>query len=59
MATQFDPEYYQDLPVMTAKQVSKYYRPLDKLDDVPERYLMETDDFLMHFNTRPTPYPPA
>ena len=59
MANLFGSADYQDLPVMTAKQVSKYYRPHDKLDDVPQRYLMETEDFLKHFNTRETPIPPA
>ncbi|MDE2039552.1 MAG: hypothetical protein KGO96_01035 [Elusimicrobia bacterium] len=59
MANLFGSADYQDLPVMTAKQVSKYYHANVDPTNIPARYLMETDDFLMHFNTRDTPLPPA
>lgn len=59
MANLFGSSDYQDLPVMTAKQVSKYYHANVEPANVPARYLMETDEFLMHFNIRDTPVPPA
>lgn len=59
MTNLFGSADYQDLQVMTSKQVSKYYHANVAPANVPARYLMETDDFLMHFNTRETPIPPA
>lgn len=42
----------QDLSVMTAKQVSKYFNPHLRVEDIPKRYLMEAGEFLKHFNSR-------
>jgi hypothetical protein len=47
-----NPETYEDLPVLTAKEVSKYFNPEVQAADIPKRYLMEAEEFLKHFNSR-------
>ncbi len=52
MIRKLDPSAFADLPVLTAKEVSKYFNPQLRTETIPRRYLMEADEFLKHFNSR-------
>ena len=41
------PDNNEDLPILTAKQVSKYFNPKLRTEDVPKRYLMEAEEFFI------------